>query len=105
VGDTFYDLSMQVGSITPLLTVGRWDEALAIADAVTADEHIGTLQLVVGELIPAAAALVRRAMCRRHVSSSAGCRMQSTPRTRRTGPRSRASWRRSPGPTGSRPRR
>jgi ATP/maltotriose-dependent transcriptional regulator MalT len=51
---------MQVGSITPLLTVGRWDEALAIADAVTADEHIGTLQLVVGELIPAAAALVRR---------------------------------------------
>ena len=60
VGDTFYDLSMQAGSITPLLTLGRWDEALAIADAVTADEHVGTLQLVVVELVPAAAALVRR---------------------------------------------
>ena len=60
VGDTFYDLSMQAGSITPLLTVGRWDEALATADAVTADEHVGTLQLVVVELVPAAAALVRR---------------------------------------------
>jgi class 3 adenylate cyclase/tetratricopeptide (TPR) repeat protein len=60
VGDTFYDLSMQAGSITPLLTLGRWDEALATADAVTADEHVGTLQLVVVELVPAAAALVRR---------------------------------------------
>ena len=40
VGDTFYDLSMQAGSITPLLTLGRWDEALATADAVTADEHV-----------------------------------------------------------------
>jgi tetratricopeptide (TPR) repeat protein len=51
---------MQAGSITALLTIGRWDEALATADAVTADEHVGTLQLVVVELVPAAAALVRR---------------------------------------------
>jgi len=60
VGDTFYDLSMQAGSITPLLTVGRWDEALAAAESVTADEHVATLQLVVVELVPAASALVRR---------------------------------------------
>src|SRR6478735_7877636 len=60
VGESFYDLSMQAGSIPRLLTLGRGDEALATADAVTADEHVGTLQLVVVELVPAAAALVRR---------------------------------------------
>ena len=60
VGDKFYDLSMQAGSINPLLTLGRWDEALATAETVIADEHLTTLQLVVVELVPAAGALVRR---------------------------------------------
>jgi tetratricopeptide (TPR) repeat protein len=60
VGDLFYDLSMQAGSITPLLTVGRWDEALAAADVVTENEQLTSLQLVVVELVPAAWALVRR---------------------------------------------
>ena len=60
VGDKFYDLSMQAGSINPLLTLGRWDQALATAETVIADEHLTTLQLVVVELVPAAGALVRR---------------------------------------------
>ncbi len=60
VGDKFYDLSMQAGSINPLLTLGRWDEALATAQTVIADEHLTTMQLVVVELVPAAGALVRR---------------------------------------------
>jgi class 3 adenylate cyclase/predicted ATPase len=60
VGDKFYDLSMQAGSISALLTLGRWDEALAIARTVTDDEHLTNLQLIVVELVPAAGALVRR---------------------------------------------
>ena len=51
---------MQAGSINPLLTLGRWDEALATARTVIADEHLTTMQLVVVELVPAAGALVRR---------------------------------------------
>lgn len=60
VGDRFWELSMLAGTINPLLTAGRWDEALATADEVALDEQIDTLQLVVVDLVPAATALVRR---------------------------------------------
>ena len=90
---------MQAGSINPLLTLGRWDEALATAETVIADEHLTTLQLVVVELVPAAGALVRAGRCRAGArSSSPGSPTRPTPRTCRTGLPSRACSRPSPGP-------
>ena len=60
VGDKFYNLSMQAGTVSALLTLGDWDEALAIAQTVIADEHLKNLELIAAELVPAAGALVRR---------------------------------------------
>ncbi len=59
-GDRLYETTMSAGVIGPLVEVGRWDEALALADEVRQTPDMSSLSTVYIEILPVTMVYCRR---------------------------------------------